>query len=68
MEAWKADGESRSVEQLIEAASTLSSPQSLIDVDDPQLIAPGQMPERIATQLGNAWYFCETLFLARLRR
>ena len=32
----------------------LPSPQSLIDVDDPQLIAPGRMPERIATQLEDA--------------
>ena len=54
MEAWKADGESRSVEELIEAAAKLPSPQSLIDVDDPQLIAPGRMPERIATQLEDA--------------
>lgn len=54
MEAWKADGELRSVEELIETAATLPSPQALIDVDDPQLIAPGRMPERIATQLDSA--------------
>ncbi|MGB8479834.1 MAG: FGGY-family carbohydrate kinase [Acidobacteriaceae bacterium] len=54
MEAWKADGEHRTVEELIEAAATLPSPQALIDVDDPQLIAPGRMPERIAMQLERA--------------
>ena len=54
MEAWKSDGEHRTVEELIEAAATLPSPQALIDVDDPQLIAPGRMPERIAMQLENA--------------
>jgi rhamnulokinase len=54
MEAWKADGEHRSVEELIEAAATLPSPRALIDVDDPQLIAPGRMPERIAMQLESA--------------
>jgi len=54
METWKAAGESHSVEDLIEAASKLPSPESLIDVDDPQLIAPGKIPERIATQLENA--------------
>ena len=53
MEAWKTDGEHRTVEELIEAAATLPSPQALIDVDDPQLIAPGRMPERIAMQLEN---------------
>ncbi|HZC43499.1 MAG TPA: FGGY family carbohydrate kinase, partial [Acidobacteriaceae bacterium] len=51
MEAWKSDGEHRSIEELIEAAAKLPSPQSLIDVDDPQLLAPGRMPERIAVQL-----------------
>lgn len=54
MEAWKANGEHHSVEDLIDAAATLPSPQALIDVDDPQLIAPGRMPERIATQLESA--------------
>jgi rhamnulokinase len=54
MEAWKANGEHCTVEELIEAAATLPSPHALIDVDDPQLIAPGQMPERIAMQLDNA--------------
>ena len=51
MEAWRANGEHRAIEELIEAAATLPSPHSLIDVDDPQLIAPGQMPKRIALQL-----------------
>jgi rhamnulokinase len=54
MEAWKANGERRTVEELIEAAAALPSPQALIDVDDPQLIAPGRMPERIAMRLDNA--------------
>jgi len=56
MEAWKADGQNRNVEELIEAAATLPSPQSLIDVDDPELIAPGRMPERIALQLESAGF------------
>lgn len=54
MTSWKADGEHRTVEELIEAATMLPSPQALIDVDDPQLIAPGRMPERIAMQLESA--------------
>jgi rhamnulokinase len=53
MEVWRADGETRTVEELIEAAAALPSPQALIDVDDPQLLAPGRMPERIAMQLEN---------------
>ena len=54
MEAWKTNGERRSVEELIDAAAKLPSPLALIDVDDPQLIAPGGMPERIAAQLESA--------------
>jgi rhamnulokinase len=54
MEAWKANGEPRSVEELIDAAAKLPSSLALIDVDDPQLIAPGRMPERIAAQLESA--------------
>jgi rhamnulokinase len=54
MEAWKANGERLSVEELIDAAAKLPSPLALIDVDDPQLIAPGGMPERIAAQLESA--------------
>jgi rhamnulokinase len=53
MEAWRADGRHRTVEELIEAAAALCAPQALIDVDDPELLAPGQMPERIAKQLEN---------------
>ncbi len=51
IEAWKADGEHRTAEQLIEAAAALPSPQALLNVDDPQLLAPGRMPDRIAMQL-----------------
>ena len=54
MASWKADGERRTVEELVDAATMLPSPQALIDVDDPQLIAPGRMPERIAMQLESA--------------
>lgn len=54
MEAWKANGEVRSVEELIAVAAKLPSPHGLIDVDDPDLIAPGRMSERIAAQLESA--------------
>jgi rhamnulokinase len=51
IEAWQSDGEHRTAEQLVEAATALPAPQLLLDVDDPQLLAPGRMPERIAQQL-----------------
>ncbi|MHB1936920.1 MAG: rhamnulokinase [Acidobacteriaceae bacterium] len=50
IETWQREGEHRTVEHLIEAAAALPSPQALLDVDDPQLLAPGRMPERIAAQ------------------
>jgi rhamnulokinase len=51
MEAWQANGEPRIVESLIDAAAKLPAPKFLLDVDDPDLLAPGNMPERIAVQL-----------------
>ena len=51
IEAWQSDGEHRTAEQLVEAASVLPAPEALLDVDDPQFFAPGRMPERIAMQL-----------------
>jgi rhamnulokinase len=51
IEAWQLDGEHRTAEQLVEAASSLPAPQALLNVDDPQFLAPGRMPERIAMQL-----------------
>lgn len=50
MDAWQAGGERRAVESLIDTAAELPAPEFLLDVDDPGLLAPGNMPERIAMQ------------------
>ncbi len=39
------------IAQLIEQASTIPTPDYTLDVDDPDLLLPGQMPERINAQL-----------------
>ncbi len=51
VEAWSAAGETQSVEELIDAAAALPEPKVLIDVDDPDLLAPGNMPEKLRAQL-----------------
>lgn len=51
MEAWQSAGERRSLESLLVNAATLPAPKVLLDVDDPDLLAPGNMPERILAQL-----------------
>lgn len=51
MDAWQAAGERRTVESLIDAAAKLPAPEVLLDVDDPDLLLPGNMPERILAQL-----------------
>ena len=51
MESWNATGAQWTSETLIDAASKLPAPQYLLDVDDTNLLAPGNMPERIAAQL-----------------
>lgn len=50
-EAWQAAGERWTTEDLIDAAEKLPRPQFLLDVDDPEFIAPREMPQKIARQL-----------------
>lgn len=53
MEAWHKMGESWTTEALMAAASELPAPEFLLNVDDPDFIAPGNMPEKIRRQLKN---------------
>lgn len=53
IETWQAEGQHWTAEQLVDAAAKLPAPQTLLDVDDAQLIAPERMPEAIAKQLEN---------------
>ncbi len=53
IESWNATGAQWTSETLIDAASKLPAPQYLLDVDDTNLLAPGNMPERIAAQLAQ---------------
>ena len=51
MNAWKQEGETRSIEELVERASHYTGPVSVFDVNDPTFMAPGQMPRRIEAWL-----------------
>lgn len=51
---WSSQGETWTVEGLIERCSKLPRPDFFIDVDDPALLIPGNMPERINSQLQAA--------------
>jgi rhamnulokinase len=51
MEHWRSQGQVWTVEQLIEACANFGPPQCLINVDEPALLQPGDMPARINTQL-----------------
>lgn len=53
MEHWRSQGQAWAVEQLVEACASLDAPHSLIDVDDPDLLLPGDMPGRINAQLNR---------------
>ena len=53
MEQWRSQGQVWTVEQLVEACASLAAPLSLIDVDDPDLLLPGNMPARINAQLNR---------------
>ena len=54
IEHWQQQGEVWSVEQLIAACSSLPAPEHVIDVDEPDLLLPGDMPSRINAQLTRA--------------
>ena len=51
MERWKLQGQVLTVEQLIAACTDLRAPDYLFDVDQPDLLLPGDMPARINSQL-----------------
>ena len=53
IEQWQRQGVAWSVPQLIEACASRDTPASLIDVDDPQFLLPGDMPGRINAHLGG---------------
>lgn len=47
MESWRTAGESWTVESILEAAEHLPPPPYLLDVDDPDLLSPQDMPQRM---------------------
>ena len=54
MDQWKLEGQVYTVEQLIAACVDLDPPNHLFDVDQPDLLLPGDMPGRINAQLKRA--------------
>jgi rhamnulokinase len=51
IEHWRSQGQPWTVEQLVEASASVDAPEGLLDVDDPDLLLPGDMPGRINAQL-----------------
>lgn len=51
MESWAADGEELEIGSLVEAAVKVPAPAYVLDVDDPDLLQAGRMPQRINAQL-----------------
>ena len=54
MEQWQIEGRAWTVEQLLESCAGMAPPTDLLDVDDPDLLPPGNMPARIHSQLLRA--------------
>jgi rhamnulokinase len=50
VEKWAADGKSWTVPELVAAAEKIAKPHGLLDVDDPDLLLAGRMPQRINAQ------------------
>jgi rhamnulokinase len=54
MEQWATEGKTWTVPDIVTAAETAATPLGMIDVDDPDLLLPGNMPERINSQRKRA--------------
>lgn len=57
MEQWEAEGTPWSITDLVAACEVEPAPDGLLDIDDPDLLLPGNMPARINAQrvrAGNA--------------
>jgi rhamnulokinase len=50
IDKWAADGRVWAVPELVAAAEEIARPQGLLDVDDPDLLLAGRMPQRINAQ------------------
>ena len=50
IEKWSADGHVWTVPELVKEAEKIPKPYGLLDVDDPDLLLAGRMPERINAQ------------------
>jgi rhamnulokinase len=50
MDAWASEGQIWTIPDLVAAAEKITSTQGLLDVDDPDLLLAGQMPQRINAQ------------------
>ena len=51
LETWKQHGHRWTIPELIQRCSTLKAPPTSIDVDDPDLLLPGDIPGKIRLQL-----------------
>jgi len=50
IEKWAAEGQMWTAPELVAAAERITKPHGLLDVDDPDLLLAGRMPERINAQ------------------
>ncbi|HWW96746.1 MAG TPA: FGGY-family carbohydrate kinase [Edaphobacter sp.] len=50
IEKWAGDGRTWTVPELVAAAEEIAKPHGLLDVDDPDLLLAGRMPQRINAQ------------------
>jgi rhamnulokinase len=56
VDKWSADGRVWTLPELIEAAARVPTPDGLLEVDDPDLLLAGRMPQRINAQRARKGY------------
>lgn len=50
IDTWTAESRAWAIPELVEAASSVACPEGLLEVDDPDLLLAGRMPQRINAQ------------------
>ena len=53
LESWKLEGNTETISHIVQQCTNLPAPNALLDLDDPELLLPGNMLEKLNIQLSH---------------
>ncbi len=53
LETWKEEGHNLTIPEIVDQCARLGPPDTLLDVDDPELLLPGNMPAKFSAQFAR---------------